>query len=394
MITGVERKEKIDPPLNGIYSPHTKISSLEILHFRNISQLQFTPHSRFNFFFGENAQGKTSVLEALYYLSELKSFRINEYEALIQRGNEQTLIRSSLEHEGLNYDIEINLTVEKKNVLLNGKTPRPFRKLRRLIPQILFTPDSVRFFRNSPSSRRDYFDALFSMLSEPFAELTQTYQRVLRQKQEFLEQIALYSRDNFRSELEIWNEKLAKLGAELGWKRKKYTEQLSPFFAKNFEIISHRAWTGKLFYKPYFQKLEESTSLEDWFNQLLLEMERREQEERLRGQVLVGPHRDDWGLQLGEGFLREEGSQGQHRLAVAALKLSEVELLQSEGLFPIALFDDLLSELDGVRVKTLLETLRDFQCQVFLTSIHWGALPDVGFEGQFFEVKKGQIFTV
>ncbi len=391
MIGGVERKEEINSPLD-IY-PSTRISSLEISHFRNISQLQFTPHPRFNFFFGENAQGKTSILEAIYYLSELKSFRINDSDILIQRNYEETCLKSEFEQNSLSYEVEIRFDKEKKNVLLNGKTPRPYRKLRQLVPQILFTPDSVRFFRNSPSSRRDYFDSLFSLISESFSELAQNYQRLLRQKQEFLDQIFSYPRENFKNELGVWNEKLAHLGAELAWQRKKYTQELAPFFARNFEKISHQAWKGQLFYKTYFEKLESSNSKIDWVEYLLAEMERRGEEERARSQVLVGPHRDDWNLQLGEGLLKEEGSQGQHRLAVAALKLSEVEFLQAQQLFPIALFDDLLSELDGLRVQTLLETLRDFQCQVFLTSIHWGSLPK-GFEGQFFEVKKGQIFTV
>jgi len=391
MIGGVERKEDVNSPLD-IY-PSTRISSLEISHFRNISQLQFTPHPRFNFFFGENAQGKTSILEAIYYLSELKSFRINDSDILIQRNHEETQLKSQFEQNSLSYEVEVRFDKGKKNVLLNGKTPRPYRKLRQLVPQILFTPDSVRFFRNSPSSRRDYFDALFSLISESFAETAQNYQRLLRQKQEFLDQIFSYPRENFKNELGVWNEKLAHLGAELSWQRKKHTQELAPFFTKNFEKISHQAWKGQLFYKTYFEKLESSHSKTDWIQCLLTEMERRGDEERARSQVLVGPHRDDWNLQLGEGLLKEEGSQGQHRLAVAALKLSEVEFLQAQQLSPIALFDDLLSELDGVRVQTLLETLRDFQCQVFLTSIHWGALPK-GFEGQFFEVKKGQIFTV
>jgi DNA replication and repair protein RecF len=294
------------------------LQTLELENFRNIVSLELSFHPAFNFFFGENAQGKTALLESLFLLSELKSFRTQDLTALIQHQKEYSNIIAKVRSEDLDHDLKIQLTLGQKEVTLNGKTPRPYRRLRRLIPVVLFTPESVRLFRSSPGDRRHYFDHYFSLLSEGYAKDIEEYARLLKQKKELLEQIR-EGGDSHRRQKEIWDERLAELGAKVAWERLQRTAILDPSFQRHFRNLSGGEWEAKLQYVPYQEKVASCEGPEPIHQLYREEIRRREGEEIERSQVLVGPHRDDWEILLGKERLKEEGSQGQHRISVAAL---------------------------------------------------------------------------
>src|SRR4029434_10116244 len=127
------------------------LSLLSLKRFRNLERLELAPHPQFNFFYGDNAQGKTSILEGIYFLSELRSFRSQELQSLLHHGEEEGLLEAQVAEEGLFHDIRVRLKAQGKTVHLNGKSVRPFRRLRKILPLVLFVPDSVRLFRSSPS---------------------------------------------------------------------------------------------------------------------------------------------------------------------------------------------------------------------------------------------------
>lgn len=370
-----------------------RLTSLEIHHFRNLTQLLFSPHPQFNFFYGDNAQGKTSILEALYFFSEFKSFRLTDSAALIQHQQPSAHLFAQFTQQDLEYDLKIQLSGSQKKILLNDKAPRPYRKVKELLPIILFTPDSTRLFRVNPSERRQYFDQLFSQLSEPYQEAIQDYSKVLKHKQELLEQLAFEGKTPQRvAELEVWNERFIQLAAFITMQRFHLTQNLAQAFQTYFSELSANQWHATLVYQPYDAQLSAGQS-EAWYLQHLKnELQRRFQEELTRQQALIGPHRDDWKVLLNQIPLKEEGSQGQHRIAVTALKMAEAAAFIQQDKAPLALFDDLLSELDPERSLQLLKFLKTFQCQVFLTSIQ----PDLRivkeFEGESFEVKEGRVF--
>ncbi len=350
-----------------------KIERLKIFQFRNIHQIEIVPHPSFNFFYGDNAQGKTSILEAISFLSELKSFRTTQLSSLIQHNQQGAFIESSFFINELPSDLKIKIQPEGKDVFLNGKTPRPFRKLRSLLPTVLFTPESVRLFRVNPGDRRHYFDSFFGLFCESFAQKTTDYQQTLIQKTKLIEQIreGFFSKNaqNSKALLSVWNQKLAQLGALITLKRWELTNRLANAFKVHFKNLSLSDWESELAYQPYFSKLNPSQTQEEIQDLFLKEMEIRYDDEITRGKVLVGPHRDDWILQLGGLSLKEEGSQGQHRISVAALKMAEVDVLVAEGKSPMALLDDLLSELDDERIRAMFHFLAEMPCQVFLTSV-------------------------
>lgn len=366
------------------------LSLMEIEGFRNIQDCRLSPHPKFNFFYGNNAQGKTSFLEAIYFISELRSFRSQDLFPLIKHQRENSYLRAELSIHGIIYDVKASISAQGKEIFLNGKKPRPYSKLRQILPIVLFTPDSIRLFRSTPGDRRTYFDRFFSLLDEGYEESLDNFQKVLKQKQVLLDQ---YSESGFLAEemLDVWNEKLAKWGAKLSFLRFDWTDKLGEKLNSYVKDLSKEEWESSLTYEPYCQKVEKRLSVEEIEKVFLLEIQSRQKEELIRCQVLVGPHRDDWVLRLGNQKLKEEGSQGQHRVCVAALKLSEVAILESLGKTPIALFDDLLSELDQARSRQMLETLSECHCQVFLTSVTPLGISLKGLEGLSYEIKEGAL---
>lgn len=364
---------------------------LKIRNFRNIQEQEFFPHSEFNFFFGENAQGKTSILEAIYFLSELRSFRVSELRSLILHTEEKAQISAKFELLELFYDLKVEIFPAEKKILLNEKTPKPYRRLRKLFPIILFTPDSTRLFRSSPSSRREYFDHLFSILSESFSLDIQNYSKVLKQKLRLIEESKKMGKNPTLNELEVWNEKLAEIGSRIIVQRFEFSKELSIYLNSIFQEIAESSWKTKFYYQPYLNSIQEGLSILEIHHLLKEEMEKRSQDEIDRLQILVGPHRDDWNYLLHNKNLKEEGSQGQHRLVVASLKLAETELMRKFDLFPIALFDDLLSELDEIRSLKVLKALEKNQTQVFLTSIAPPQNSFHQFHGKNFRLVQGKI---
>lgn len=369
------------------------LQSIRIENFRNIDSLSIDCHPHFNFFHGENAQGKTSVLEAIYFLSALKSFRTSHLSSVLPQGkNQEALLEARLiSSEELVHETRILLGLNARQVLWNGKTPRPLAKLRQTFPMILFTPDSTRLFKGSPGTRRAYFDELFSLLSPSFQLSTAQYAQVLKQKQKLLEEEHLFTSKEWKMQLEAWNQKLAELGAQILGGRFFWTAKLASLLRPLFQELSAHSWRVEFSYEPYLNRVSPEHSVEDLRKQIQQELNQRMEEERIRRQLLVGPHRDDWLWKLNGGDLREEGSQGQHRVAVASLKLAEVQLFKEQGKTPLALFDDLLSELDTPRSEQMLKRLSEYHCQIFLTSVTpCESLMDQ-FDGKAFHLVGGKV---
>jgi DNA replication and repair protein RecF len=366
------------------------VENLRVENFRNIGFLELNFHPAFNFFFGQNAQGKTTLLEAIYFLSELRSFRTQDLGSLLRHCKDSSSLSATVLSERLNYEVKIRFTSQQKEVFLNGKTPRPYRRLRRLVPIVLFIPESVRLFRSSPGERRSYFDHSFGLLSEGFSQISEEFTRILKQKKRVLELIREGKR-YLLEEKEVWDEKLAETGAKLVTERFQWTSQLSSYFQTHFVRLSGGEWEAGFQYRPHSLELRSNLPLEEIQRYYREEIRRREKEEIERNQILVGPHRDDWEILLGTERLKEEGSQGQHRISVAALKLAELDGIRTQGLRPIALFDDLLSELDERRNRKVLEELAKTPCQVFLTSVTPGGIPLEELRGSTFHIEAGKV---
>lgn len=338
------------------------LSKLSLLSFRNISKLTLHLHPRLNLFVGGNGEGKTNVVESIYVLSFGKSFRVSDHRQMLLYGADQASISASLCREAGCEERLLRLNSEKKEYFKDGKQIRsnPFVSF----PVILFSPESLLLFKESPQERRDYFDRLLSKSSAAYSHLLSRYKRALSQRNKILKEESL-SREVKRKQIQIWEGPLIEDGISLIRARKDWIQRLNPFLTKHYMIISNEARQANVM---YVKNVSEEEFLE--------RQEARREEELERGLSLVGPHRDDFWAMLGEKNFSFFGSQGEMRSFILSLKLAEIELL--EDLLknpPLLILDDLLSELDEKRSNHFFDLLQNFKGQIFATATSMSHFP-------------------
>lgn len=342
------------------------LQNLKLKHFRNFGDLEVPLHPHFNFIFGKNAQGKTNLIEALFYLSGLKSFRATNKEELIQNGQEFSKIETCLQKEDLTWNISITLTPQNKQVLVNGKRPQKYRDYFALIPAILFEPRHIYLFRDTPSERRIDLDRSLSLMDATYLDLLQNYKQVISHKNKILKEGVGYNLIE-----EIWNEKLIDLGSQIIFKRLEWFDEIKTFLTDEYRAISGTkenfalVYHSKIFSDVECESIEQGVIREKLKNFLRGQF----QEEVRRRESLIGPHRDDFRGLLNERNLSQCASQGENRSAVIALKLAQLKMFEKKfEKAPIFLLDDVASELDETRASYLFSYLRDEAAQVFLTT--------------------------
>jgi len=312
---------------------------------------------------GDNAQGKTNLLEAVYVLINGKSFRAPDLAATVQWGQAQAQLEARIRHEGLDTVLQTQLSEAGRETRLQGKAMRSLAEIHRRIRALVFTPDSSALFRGSPGLRRRYLDHAAGVHRPGYSGKLSRYLRLLKQRNELLE----LGRPS--ASWEEYNEAFAQAALELMEERAAYLEELQPRWRERLAQMMGSAhpldarWEGPL-WTPLALELKTVQG----------ELERRRETEFRARRTLVGPHRDDFCLRLGEKRVSESASQGQQRMAVIALKLAEADLFQSAtGRSPVFLLDDLGSELDAAHLGALLEILARIQAQTILTTAQSGA---------------------
>ena len=375
------------------------LRSLTLLQFRNINHLDWEPHPRANLLVGANAQGKTNLLEALFFLGTSKPLRPGaDPQDLLMQGKAEGLVRARIdrEHPALTRDLEAQLRVgEPKRFLLNGKKLTPLSKLLGQLPVVLFTPDDLELVKAGPAARRLYLDLEISQASPQYLADLQRYQRALKQRNSALRLVA--NGEASWEAVEAFDELLIAPGAAIVQFRLQALAELAPLAAEaQCRIAGTSEEKLQLGYTSTLTDLRDAgaslpTDLDALMHQYRLRLRERAREERVRSTTLVGPHRDDLSLELNGQRARLFASQGQQRSTALALKLAEVQFL-SQRLQepPILLLDDVLSELDLKRQAQLLGLL-DEKVQTFVTSTHADGLaykPGVVMKVENGELKK------
>lgn len=342
---------------------HLKL--LTIKNFRNIASanLEFSPE--FNFFFGKNAQGKTNLIEAIFYLSQLKSFRTHNRAELIRSGAAESCLGAQFAKDDLTWEIALIVTEAERQVTLNNKAPGRNGEYAKLIPLILFEPRHIYLFRDSPAKRREYLNRALYLHDVGFIELWRDYEQVLRQKNKLL-------KESGRADLlSLWDEKLVALGSEIVWRRAQWFREMAAYLTREYRELTHTREGFALTYRPCVPADEQAQIAAAFFAQLKL----RSGEERERREAIVGPHRDDFVAHLDGRALGDFGSQGENRSAVVALKLAQLKLFAAKfAKVPLFLLDDVASELDPTRCDTLFSYLAQEHTQVFITTTSEGPL--------------------
>ncbi len=366
------------------------LKSLQLKQFRNYQEQQVSFSAPKTILVGDNAQGKSNLLEAVELLATLRSHRALRDRELVLEGEQIGLVTAVLHREVGVVDLALTLRSNgRRTVSLNGEALRRQLDFLGVLNAVQFSSLDLDLVRGSPSERRNWLDTLLTQLEPVYAYILQQYNTVLRQRNAFLKQRS----DSFEGEttsleptqLAIWNAQLAAIGSRVIRRRARVLERLAPLAQAWHESISDSKEMLEVRYAPNVHlEADDSDIVQQAFLQRL---EQRSIAEQHQGTTLVGPHRDEVEFTINQTPARQYGSQGQQRTLVLALKLAELKLIESVvGEPPLLLLDDVLAELDLNRQNKLLETIQD-HFQTLITTTHLGS-----FDAQW--LKSSQILTV
>lgn len=337
-----------------------KINSINIENFRNIEKLDLD-FDDVNIIYGQNAQGKTNLIEAIYLFTGSKSFRGVKDRDLIRFGSDFSKLKINFESENRNQNAEIRID-GKRTAYLNGIKKKSPSALGEELKAVIFSPVHLSMVKDGPSERRRFIDNALCQLKYNYRNVLKEYNRALSQRNMLLKDISKNS--SLADMLYIWDKNLAATGAKIIYQRNKYVEALLPFAKEVFDGLSGGREEIDLVLKGPFDYRE--LSLKEIENKLLITFEKSRGSDFMNRITTAGPHRDDMEILINSKSARTYGSQGQQRSCVLALKLAEASLLkemtQNE---PLALLDDVMSELDITRQDYILNHIKNWQ--VFIT---------------------------
>ena len=334
------------------------IKSLKLKNYRNYELLDLTFDSKTNILYGDNAQGKTNILEALYLSGTTKSHRGMKDRDLIQFGYEESHLETVVEKNGVAFQIDMHLKKNSpKGIAINKIPIRKASELFGIIHFVFFSPEDLNIIKEGPAGRRRFIDLELSQLDKVYLSNLSNYNRIINQRNSLLKEI--YYQDHLLETLDIWDMQLVEYGTKVIESRKKFIEQVNDIISD----IHYRLTGGKESISLSYESSIGEMSLEQALKKY------RERDIKFKS-TSVGPHRDDICFKTGDIDIRKFGSQGQQRTAALSLKLSEIELVKMLIKdTPVLLLDDVLSELDKHRQNYLLDSIHDIQTVITCTGL-------------------------
>ena len=335
------------------------IKSLKLKNYRNYDLLNLNFDPSTNILYGDNAQGKTNILEALYLSGTTKSHRGTKDRDIIQFGHEESHIETIVEKKGIVFQTDIHLKKNSPKGIAIDKVPiRRASELFGIVHFVFFSPEDLNIIKEGPAGRRRFIDLELSQLDRIYLSNLSNYNRIINQRNSLLKDI--YGQKNLIETLDIWDMQLVSYGTKILERRKEFIEQIN-------KIISN------IHFKLTGGKERISLSYESGIGNMTFEealIRYRERDIKMKS-TTSGPHRDDICFMTDKGLdIRKFGSQGQQRTAALSLKLSEIELVKRViGDTPVLLLDDVLSELDKHRQNYLLDNIHDIQTIITCTGL-------------------------
>lgn len=351
------------------------IKKIELKNFRNYKNQKLELNKNVNVLYGENAQGKTNIIESIFLCSMGKSFRAKKDKEMIKLDEDSCSVEVEYEKSDREGKIKIEIG-NKKNIFVNDIKIKRLSELLGKINIVIFTPDDIEIIKGGPDQRRKFLDIMISQLRPNYIHILSLYQKTIEQRNNYLKQIKEEQKDE--NLLEIWDEKLAEYAIKICEYRKEFIEKLKPKMEKLHKEITNNKEEIKIEYvtecldkKIYLDLLKERRKLDI-----------------LKGFTTKGVHRDDFVIYINGRQLNVYGSQGQQRTSILTLKLAELNLIYDEiGEYPILLLDDFMSELDKSRRESLVQHIKE--TQVIITCTEKLALEN--FEYLEYNVKEGKI---
>ena len=334
------------------------IQSLELNNFRNYRSLALKLNEGVNIFYGDNAQGKTNILDAVYVGCTSKSHKLSKDKDMINFDENEAHIRINLTKKDVPYRIDMHLKKNSsKGIAVNGIPIRRSSELFGIANVVIFAPEDLNIIKDGPAERRRFINLELCQLNKLYVYNLISYSKVINQKNKLLKEYE-YTKgaDDF---IDIYNEQLVNYGTEIINIRREFIERLNTITAGIHEDITEGLESLSLIYDANVDA-----------DNFARELKRHRANELRMGMSLVGPHRDDLKFVVNGTDLKNYGSQGQHRTAVLSLKLAEIEIVKElTGERPLLLLDDVLSELDRKRQTKMLNTIKEGQTLITCTGL-------------------------
>ena len=353
------------------------ITSLKLQNFRNYTELDVKFNENINIIYGDNAQGKTNMLEAVFISSIGKSFRTKKDRELIKFNENFSIIEVNFAKSDRKGNVKVEIS-DKKNIFINGVKVKKLSELLGIINIVIFTPDDINILKNGPSERRRFLDMFIGQLRPNYIYCLNLYLKALEQRNNYLKQIKLENKS--QDFLDIWDEKLSDYAEKVFKYRNEFVSKLKEKIKEVHHVITENNEDIDICYVSDYSNKDE----------FLKKLKENRKLDILKGYTTKGVHRDDFNMFINGDLVNVYGSQGQHRTAILSLKMSELKVVYDEiGENPILLLDDFMSELDEKRRINFLKNIKD--TQVLITCTEKISLEKNNFN--LYNVARGKITT-
>ena len=351
------------------------INKIKLLNFRNYEEQEILLNPNINIFYGDNAQGKTNIIESIFLCAIGKSFRTTKDKEMIKFNKENASVY--IEYKKVDREGTIKIEIEnKKNIYVNGIKIKKLSELLGKINIVIFTPDDIQILKEGPQKRRRFLDIMIGQLRPNYVHILNLYNKTLEQRNNYLKQIKVENKPE--EMLEIWDEKLAEYGEKIFLYRNEFIEKIKEKINNIHKDITEDKENLKIEYESNCKNKEEYLKL----------LKERRKLDIIKGFTTKGVHRDDFMIYINNELVNIYGSQGQNRTVILSLKIAEMQVIYDEiGEYPILLLDDFMSELDEKRRRNFLENIENKQVIITCTD----KIEEINNEFKLFEVKKGVI---
>jgi len=342
------------------------IEQLKLKNYRNYDELELAFDNKINVIIGENAQGKTNLMEAIYLLALTKSHRTSREKELIQWDEKYAKIEGRIMKRNRNIPLEVIFSTKGKKAKLNRIEQKRLSDYIGTLNIVMFAPEDLTLVKGSPQIRRRFIDMELGQIQPKYVFHLAQYQKILKQRNHLLKQMQ-YKKTQEDVMLQVLTDQLIVHAAEILERRFIFLKLLKKWAGPIHHGISRKLEELNITYSPTIEVLEDEKKekIETIYQNKFVEIKEREIE---RGTTLVGPHRDDLIFYVNDKNVQTYGSQGQQRTTALSVKLAEIELIYNEiGEYPVLLLDDVLSELDDFRQSHLLNTIQG-KVQTFVST--------------------------
>ena len=347
------------------------INRIKLKNFRNYEEQEIELEPNINIFYGDNAQGKTNIIESIFLCAIGKSYRTSKDKELIKFDKDYTSVNIEFEKSDRSGKIKIDIG-NKKEIYVNGIKIKKLSELLGNLNIVIFTPDDIQILKEGPQKRRRFLDIMIGQLRPNYIHYLNLYNKTLEQRNNYLKQIRLENKSE--DMLEIWNEKLAEYGEKIFTYRNEFIEKIKNIhndITSNNEKIKIEYESNCSNKEEYIKLLKERTKLDI-----------------IKGFTTKGVHRDDFVIYINNEPVNIYGSQGQNRTVILSLKIAELQVIYDEiGEYPILLLDDFMSELDEKRRNNFIDNIKNTQVIITCTE----KIKNINTEHKIFNVKKGEI---